>query len=108
MNIDFYTLKAYFLSCLDSLKDFQFLASNALFWIFFVVLFFILIRFWEPKKAFSFCLVIALVLIAATQLETVIGNKFTGAGEEFDPLLIRVLSFFTVLIVVFYYTLIRE
>jgi len=97
------TLKPHF----DSLINFQFLASNPLFWGLLCVLWLILSRFWEPKKAFSFCCVIAVLLLAATKAERIITDFVSKSGEAFDPFISR--AFFVVILafVLIYYLFIQ-
>ena len=108
MNIDFVTLKKILLSYLNSLKQFHFDFLNPLFWIFLFVLFLILARLWYTKKSFSFCLIIAIILLATTKLENLIKNFFFKSGESFDTTIIRALSALFILLISMYYFIIRE
>ncbi|MBN2120170.1 MAG: hypothetical protein JW734_03825 [Candidatus Omnitrophica bacterium] len=102
------TLRKLFSQHLESLKDFQFSFRNHLFWIFVLVLFVILTRFWKAKKAFSFCFVTVALLLLTTKAEELLGAWLTNSGETFDPLLIRAVSAFLIFIIFFYYSIIRE
>jgi len=107
-NIDFNALKEVLITYLVSLENFNFSFLNPLFWIFIFLLFLILLRFWQAKKSFSFCLIIAIILLATTKLEGLLADKLTTSREAFDPLLIRVLSGFIIMIIGFYYTVMKE
>jgi len=92
---------------LESLLNFQFVASNPLFWGLLCVLCLILSRFWEPKKAISFCCVVAILLLAATKTEEIMTNFVNKSAETFDPFISR--AFFAVVLVfiLIYYLLIK-
>ena len=91
----------------ESLLNFKFVASNPLFWGLLCVLCLILARFWEPKKALSFCCVIGILLLAATKAESIIVDFVSKSGETFDPIISRV--FFVVILgfVFIYYLFIK-
>ena len=106
--IDFTALKKAMIPYLDSLKDFNFSYLNPLFWVGVFVLFLLLLRFWHAKKSFSFCLLIAAILLTTTKLEIFMADKLTTSTETFDPLLIRVLSGFIIMIIGFYYAVMKD
>jgi len=108
IDIDFDALKEALIPYLDSLKNFNFSFLNPLFWVFIFVLFLILLRFWQTKKSFSFCLTIAIILLATTKLEGLLADKLTTPTETFDPILIRVSSCFIITVVGLYYAVIKE
>ncbi len=91
----------------DDLAGYQFLVTNPLFWIMLVVFFLILLRFWDIKKSFSFCLVLALVLLATTKIEHMVESAITSSGGTFEPLAVRILSLVLVSLVVLYYVFIK-
>jgi hypothetical protein len=64
-------------------------------------------RFWKIKKSFSFCAIIAIILLIATKLEDVIMGFFAEAGESFEPMFIRILVIVSITFVVFYYSFIK-
>ncbi len=97
-------LKPYF----ESLKSFQFSYFNPLFWVFLFLLFLILLRVWEIKKSFSYCVILSLVLLATTELESYLIDIWSKSGEIFDPSPIRILAFFIIVIISIYYTTIKE
>ena len=103
-----YTTKMMFKSHWNELRSFNFTFSNPLFWIFVIILFMIVTRFWQTKKAFSFCLLVSAVFLLTTKLEVVFKNWLISSGEAFDPLAIRMVAFFVLLMLFFYYTLIRD
>ncbi len=108
MSIDIGALKAIFLPYLNSLGHFRFSFLNPLFWIFLLVLFLMLLRFWYARKSFSFCLIVAIILLVTTRLEDFMVSILAKNGEGFDPLIIRVLSIVAILIISLYYFFIRE
>ncbi|MDP2923861.1 MAG: hypothetical protein Q8O30_09135 [Candidatus Omnitrophota bacterium] len=108
MGIDIGALKANFLPYLNSLGHFRFSFLNPLFWIFLLVLFLMLLRFWYARKSFSFCLIVAIILLATTGLEDFIAGILAKNGEGFDPVIIRVLSLIVISIISLYYFFIRE
>ena len=107
MDTAFDTLRASFLYHLDSLKNFQFTPLNPVFWMFLLLLFLILLRFWLPRKSFSFCLIVAIVLLATTKLEDFLVNKLTKSIEIFDPRIIRLLPIMAISLVFLYYSFIK-
>ena len=108
IDVDFNALKETLIPYLDSLKNFNFSFLNPLFWVFILALFLILLRFWQTKKSFSFCLTITIILLATTKLEELLADKLTTPTETFDPLLIRILSCFIILAIGLYYAVIKE
>ena len=103
-----YALKPKFGPHLEELKAFHFSVTNPVFWMFGIVLFLIMGRFWHTKKALSFSLIVCVVLLLTTMLEGITETWLISAGEIFDPLPIRVISFFVILMIFFYYSLIRD
>ncbi|MFC1667256.1 hypothetical protein ACFL0P_05285 [Candidatus Omnitrophota bacterium] len=103
--LDFDTLRTMLLPHLLSLKNFHFSVANPLFWAVLIVLFLILLRFWQPKKSFSFCLTIGIILLATTKLENFIANMAAGSNATFDPFLIRVGCLFIISILLLCYAL---
>ncbi|MFH1782119.1 MAG: hypothetical protein ABH848_00695 [Candidatus Omnitrophota bacterium] len=108
MDIDFYSLKAAFFTNLERLKDFEFSVSNPLFWIFLLIAFLILLIFWTAKKSFSFCSVVGIVLLAATQAESYVGKIFVSPEDTFDPLFIRIITTIIIALVALYYFFMME
>ena len=108
MGIAFDTLRATFLYHLDSLKHFHFSGLNPVFWLFLLLLFLILLRFWEIKKAFPFCSIVAIVLLATTKLENFIADMFAKSGEIFDPRIIRLLPIVIIPFIILYYAFVRR
>ncbi|MBU1853502.1 MAG: hypothetical protein KJ957_05615 [Candidatus Omnitrophica bacterium] len=108
LNIDFDALKASCIPYLKDLRDFQFSFLNPLFWVGLLILFFILLRFWQTKKAFSFCLIIGAILLASTKLEGFIEKAIAGVGGTFDPLLVRIGVIFVVSVIFLYYLIVRD
>jgi len=104
INVDIEALKESLLSHLESLQVFHFSALNPLFWAFLFILFLILSRFWKTRKSFSFCVVIAIVLLACSKLEHSAANAL-GSSTSF---MIRGLSLFIIAIVSLYYFFIRN
>ena len=108
MSIYFNTFKKNISPCLDSLRNLNFSYLNPLFWIFLLLLFLILLKFWKAKKSFSFCLILAIILLATTKLENVTANIVAKFQGEFDPIIIRALSGIIIVFVSLYYFLIKE
>ena len=103
-----YTLKTLLGPHLEELEQFNFSFTNPVFWMFGIVLFLVMTRFWHTKKSFSFSLVVCVLLLLTTMLEGVTETWIVSAGETFDALAIRIISFFIILMVFFYYFLIRD
>jgi hypothetical protein len=101
-------LKTTFIPYIKDIHGFHFYFNNPLFWVFVMVLYLILEigRSWSPGKAFFFCVSIAIVLLGATWFERLIAATFAAPGENFDPLLIRVLSLIILLVAILYFVLI--
>jgi len=108
MSIYFNTFKKNISPYLDSLRNLNFSYLNPLFWIFLLLLFLILLKFWKAKKSFSFCLILAIILLATTKLENVTANIVAKFQGEFDPIIIRALSGIIIVFVSLYYFLIKE
>ena len=92
----------------NSIVRFEFSYDNPLFWIFVAVLFFILAGFWGAKKSLSFCLMSAAILLISSKVEESFGGFVTMSGESFDPMLVRAVSVFIIIIMFLYYSFIRE
>ena len=103
-----YTLKPMVGPDLEELRAFHFSATNPVFWMAGILLFLVMGRFWHTKKAFSFSLIVCVLLLLTTMLEGFTETWLTSAGETFDPLPIRVIAFFIILMIFFYYSLIRD
>ena len=93
---------------LQSLKNFDFSFRNPLFWLLILVMFLILLKFWQGKKAVSFSLIIASILLLATQLETLFKGHLTAVAGDMGPFVVRLLSLFLIFVILLYYALIRE
>ncbi|MBM3245793.1 MAG: hypothetical protein FJZ13_00480 [Candidatus Omnitrophica bacterium] len=93
---------------LNSLQNFNFSYLNPLFWVFLLLLFLILLKIWQARKAFSFCAILAVILLATTKIEEVVARAVTEAGGVFDPLVIRIVSIAVIMGIALYYLMIRE
>ncbi|MDP2922332.1 MAG: hypothetical protein Q8O30_01240 [Candidatus Omnitrophota bacterium] len=102
VNIVWQVLQKNFSQHYKELLSFKFHLLNPVFWLFFLILFLITLRFWATRKAFSFCTIIAVILLACTKVESSIVSFFAHAGEKFDPFLIRI-GFITILMLVLLY-----
>lgn len=89
---------------LIELKSAKFSFLNPLFWGILFVIFLIFARLWDTRRAFSFCLTTAVILLAATKLEGYVLNMF---GDSFAPFLIRILLLFIMGLVFVYYAAIK-
>jgi len=107
-NFNFQGLTKYFSANFASLKNFQFSPFNLVFWLFFIVVFLLLLKFWVAKKSFSFCLVVAIVLLLTTKIEKLVSTAVAGYGETLDPLIFRLAAIFFVAVVWLYYGFIRS
>jgi hypothetical protein len=107
LNIDWQILTRKFSEYFSELICFNFSVVNPVFWLFFLILLLILVKSWKIKKAFSFCFVIALILLAETQIENHVMDFFRRNKEQFDPLLIRIACVIIILVVSLYYFFIR-
>ena len=107
IDFDFNAFKETFLSYLQALTSFQFSALNPVLWVFVLIAFFILLRHWKIKKAFSFCVTVTIVLLITTKVEKELLKLLTQGGEVFDPVIVRVFSLFVLAAVVLYFVFIR-
>jgi hypothetical protein len=98
--------KMYF-AYLESLRNFQFSIANPVFWVFLVILFLILLRFWLPKKSFSFCLIVAIVLLGETQAENYLTGLLAKSQETMDLTIIKVISLLIIFVTFIYYAFIK-
>ena len=108
MGIDFDVLRRTFLYHLDSLKNFNFSFLNPVFWLFLLILFLILLRFWLAKKAFSFCMILAIVLLATIKLENFMAGLLANSVKTFDPTIIRLFAIAIVVFIFIYYAFIKR
>ena len=106
-NIEWQIFARRFLEYFQELTRFNFSVTNPVFWLFFLIFLLILLKSWKIKKAFSFCFVIALILVAATKVENHMIEFFKRNREQFDPLLIRIACVVIILAVSLYYFFIR-
>ena len=104
VKIDTATLMASGEAWWNKLMNFDFTASNPLFWVILFVVFLILSQPWPARKAASFCLVSGGILLLATWTEKLI-RKNIGS---FDPLLVRTLFLVFLGFVCFYYVMIKN
>ena len=104
----FYISKDIIAGYLDNLKNFYFAYNNPLFWLLILTLFLILLRAWQFKKAFSFSLIVAAILLLTTQSEAFINKALSSFTAQIDPFLIRLVSLFLICVILFYYALIKE
>lgn len=107
VTINLYALKVIFLARLRELQQFQFYFSNPVFWLCVLIVFLVLLRFWHVKKSFSFSVLAAAILLVTTQVEHLVVDFVRQHGETFDPIIIRVLSVFAIIILFVYYSMIR-
>jgi len=106
-GIEWQIIERSFLTYFYELAHFKFSVTNPVFWLFFLILLFVLLKSWKIKKAFSFCFVIALILLSVTRIEHYIMTFFRKGGELFDPLLIRISCVVLVLVIALYYFFIK-
>lgn len=106
-NTDFNTLKTTILPYLKELRNFHFSLFNPLFWVFLLILFLILSRAWEYRKSFSYCSILAILLLAMTMLENSLAATL-AKSEVFDATVLRIITIFVILMVTLYYLFIRS
>jgi len=106
-SINFGELTKWFSDGFKAIKAFEFSLVNPTFWLLFIILFLIVLKFWRPKKSFYFCLVIALILLGTTKAEKIIGQTLGGYGERFDPILLRIAAMFFIAITWLYNAFIK-
>jgi hypothetical protein len=104
METNLGNLKDLLLKNLAELKNFNFSWDNLALWLILLVVFSVLSFWWNVKKAFTFCLVVAAGLLVSTQIEKLLVNTF---GPDFDPLFVRLVSGFILVIIVLYYFCIK-
>ncbi|MFA5337485.1 MAG: hypothetical protein WC330_04045 [Candidatus Omnitrophota bacterium] len=102
-NIEWKIFLKSFLTYFYELVRFDFSVTNPVFWLFFLVLLLILLRSWKVKKAFSFCFVIAVILLVASRIEKHVMVFFRKSAGSFDPILIRISCVIFILVVSLYY-----
>ena len=96
-----------FLANFERLRSFEFSLNNPVFWVVAVVLFLLLLKFWNPRKSFYFCFMIATSLLATTYVENFFARALLEHGESFDPFFIRMISTFFISIVFIYFILVK-
>jgi len=106
-GLDFSTLKIAFSPYLNELLNAHFSLSNPLFWVFFLILVLILSRSWGIKKSFSFCAIIAVVLLATTMLENFMADTL-AKSLIFDARVLKLIAMLIITLVSIYYFLIRR
>lgn len=106
-NIEWQIFERRFSTYFYELARFNFSITNPVFWLFFLALLLILLKSWKINKAFSFCFIIAAVLLSATKIENYIVEFFRENKEPFDPLLIRISCVALILIISLYYFFIK-
>lgn len=100
--------KQKFFTYLNELYNFNFQISNPVFWVLFLILLLVLLKKWRIQKAFSFSLVIAVILLAATKIEANTLGFFKRMGESFDGILIRIGAIILICIVLIYYAFMKS
>ena len=108
MIFDFDAMRRMFLYHLYIMEDFHFTFSNPVFWLLALVLFLILLTFWQLKKALPFSLIVALILLGTTKFENFLSNIFVGSRESFDPTMVRLLSITFIAFIFIYYAFIKR
>lgn len=108
LDMNFATIKELIGPYWKSLGAFQFNYYNPLFWAMLVLVFFVAVNFWGTKKALSFCIISAVLLLLTTQIEKFFVNLVSKTGEVFDPIILRAISFLIILVIGLYYSWVRE
>jgi hypothetical protein len=92
-----------FLVCFNSLASYEFSFLNPLFWIALLLLLLVLIRRWDIRKAFSFCVVLAVILLATTRIVSYYLSMFHEADQFVDATVIKLASVFVSLMTLIVY-----
>jgi hypothetical protein len=94
------SLKPYY----KPLRNCQFSYDNPLFWAGALLLFIVVSRFWELKKSFSYCAILAVILLATSRTEVFVANLFSSPGATVDTTIIKFISaFFIAMLTIFYF-----
>lgn len=107
MAAGFYAWSDVVINSFRPLGDFQFSFLSPAFWIILVVLYFLVLRIWVAKKAFSFTLFTGAVLLLTTKLEHLLGSA-TILDASMDVAVIRILSLTLIAIVLFLYAFLMK
>jgi len=103
LNVFLVAFKKDLLFYFETLKNFEFSYRNPLFWVSLLLLILILMRIWEARKSFSFCTLLAIILLATTRLENFIVVTFAKYGESIDTSIVRLVSIFIVAMIFLIY-----
>ncbi len=106
--MDIGALKEIFIPHIENIIGFQFTIGNPIFWILLLFLCLLLSRFWDIKKSISFSLVLGTVLLVSTKIEVSMMEGMSKAGENFDPVIVRLLAGIAVCLIVLYYVFIKS
>lgn len=107
-NIDFQAIREAYFVDMERLKNFQFSIDNPLFWILIAILLLVLFRFWDFKKAFSFSLIVAVILLALPKLEAYVIERILAPDEMFEPLAVRIPCFLFISFIFIYYAFLKD
>lgn len=107
-DIDMESLKKLFSRSLEELKDLNFYIVNPLLWIGIFIVFIFLWRRWPFGKTFLFCFLVSAILLSMTKIEHLTQDTFALASGSMPLLLIRVFAGFTIIIMIFYYTFMKD
>jgi peptidoglycan/LPS O-acetylase OafA/YrhL len=92
----------------QEIVQFNFNILNPLFWLGGLILFLLCLQFWKLKKSFSCTVIILVALLLITFIEKIATAKFGTLGLELDAFIVRLIGFFIIGIILFYYVFIRE
>ena len=105
-------LKTSFLPYIKDIQNYNFYFQNPVFWVFFMVLFLMLeIGWsWSPGKAFSFCTIVAFILLGSKWIEKPMTDLFTihGYSTGFDPFILKMAAFVIIAIITIYFVFIED
>lgn len=102
-NFDFELFRQWFLFYLKPLENFEFYFFNPLFWIILFLLFLLLLRVWQAKKSFQFCLLLAFILLCTTEIESRSAALFSSSELLFDAAIIKLVSIFVIIMLLMFY-----
>jgi len=78
LNSFIFRMKLIFGPYWAQMQEWNFSLFNPLFWIMVLIIFLFLLRSWKLKKAFSFCVVTAIILLSESQFESYILSISSG------------------------------
>jgi len=94
--------KEYSFDYFKELESWNFSYLNPLFWIFLILLFLLLLYFWAPKKSFSFCFALGIILLLSTKIDNLISGALFGYPT------VKMITIYLLIFVVMYFIFIKR